>query len=144
MHLRRWLADLERIGHPRRLDSSAGLIGNATSRDGKRQNQDRQHRQLVSSISRVVCKKMIHRRDFVSATRDLSTYRFARRDACRWLIPRLGGTRRAFSIPLLRKQVYALLEVPDGKCRRQEILLPMRQRARDSLFEVRRGECCRI
>jgi hypothetical protein len=81
---------------------------------------------------------MIHRRDFVSATRDLSTYRFARRDARRWLIPRLGGTRRAFSIPLLRKQVYALLEVPDGKCRRQEILLPMRQRTGDYLPEVRR------
>src|SRR5712671_7070747 len=128
MHLRRRLADQERIGHPGRLYSSASLIGNATSRDGEGQNQDCQSRQLASSISRVICKKMIHRRDFVDATRDLSTYRFARRDARRWLIPRLGGPRRAFSIPLLRKQVYALLEVPDGKCRRQEILLPMRQR----------------
>jgi hypothetical protein len=70
---------------------------------------------------------MIHRRDFVGVTRDLSTYRVGPRQpigplvyARRWVIQ--GCVPHSF----IAKQLYALLEVWHREPRRQEILLPMR------------------
>src|SRR5437870_2879130 len=105
MHLRRRLAHLQRIGHPGRLDSSASLVSDATS-PGKGPKQGCQYRGPAASVSRDLCKEMIHRRDFVGVTRDLSTYRFGRRHAVtRWLIPRMGDTKGAFPNSSIAKQV---------------------------------------